>query len=72
MDMVCVLCENPYDEVKREGGKIVTRKADPKSHGLGLQQMERLIKKHGGTMEIETENHVFSVSILLPEAGNKA
>ena len=72
MEMVCVFCENPYDEIKREGGKLVTQKADPKSHGLGIRQMERIVKKHGGTMEIETENNVFSVSILLPEAGKKA
>jgi hypothetical protein len=72
MEMVCVFCENPYDEIKKEGGKLVTQKADPKSHGLGIRQMERIVKKHGGTMEIETENNVFSVSILLPEAGKKA
>ncbi|MBE5861891.1 MAG: GHKL domain-containing protein [Lachnospiraceae bacterium] len=72
MEMVCVFCENPYDEIKREGGKLVTQKADSKNHGLGIRQMERIVKKHGGTMEIETENNVFSVSILLPEAGKKA
>jgi len=72
MEMFCVLCENPYDELKREGGRLVTQKADVKSHGLGIRQMERIVKKHGGTMEIETENNVFSVSILLPEAGKKA
>jgi hypothetical protein len=72
MEMVCVFCENPYDEIKKEGGKLVTQKADPKSHGLGIRQMERIVKKHGGTMEIETENNVFSVSILLPEAGKNA
>ena len=71
MEMVCVFCENPYDEIKKEGGKLVTQKADSKNHGLGIRQMERIVKKHGGTMEIETENNVFSVSILLPEAGKK-
>ena len=69
--MVCVLCENPYDEIKREGGRLVTQKADSKNHGLGIRQMERIVKKHGGPREIETENNVFSVSILLPEAGKK-
>ena len=72
MEMVCIFCENPYDEIKKEGGKLVTQKADSKNHGLGIRQMERIVKKHGGTMEIETENNVFSVSILLPEAGKKA
>lgn len=66
MEMFCVLCENPYDKLRREDGKLVTRKADSRNHGLGIQQMERIVKKHGGTMEIDEKDQIFTVSILFP------
>lgn len=64
MEMLCVFCENPYDELRREDGKIVTRKEDPKNHGLGMRQMKRIAEKHGGTMEIDVKDQIFTVSIL--------
>ena len=64
MDMLCIFSENPYGELQKENGKIVTRKADAASHGFGLRQMERIAAKHGGTMEIETKDQIFAVSIL--------
>ena len=64
MDMICIFCENPYHELRKENGKIVTHKGDAASHGLGIRQMERIAAKHGGTLEIETKDQIFAVSIL--------
>lgn len=64
MDMICIFCENPYKELKKENGKIVSHKGDSVNHGFGIRQMERIATKHGGTLEIDTKDQIFAVSIL--------
>lgn len=36
-------------------------------HGFGLQSIKNIIKKYNGTIEISTENSIFSVKILIYE-----
>ncbi len=69
MDMVCIFCENPYKELKRENGRFVSHKGDAVNHGLGIRQMERIAAKHGGTLEIDTKDRIFAVSILFSMEG---
>lgn len=65
MDMVCIFCENPYQSITKENGRLVTSKSDFKNHGLGIRQMEHIAAKHGGTVHVSTENNLFTISILL-------
>ena len=71
MDMLCIFCENKYEIVKKENGGFATLKADYKNHGLGIRQMKHIAEKYNGTMDITTENNIFSVSILLTASTQK-
>lgn len=57
---------NPYrNEVAYENGEIVTSKADKHSHGFGLKNIERVVEKYDGYMEVNHKNFVFTVDILM-------
>jgi signal transduction histidine kinase len=38
----------------------------PTGTGLGLAIVERIVKAHGGTVEIQSSDHGSTVSVLLP------
>lgn len=71
MDMLCIFCENPYADVKTENGSFVSLKADAKNHGFGIRQIRHIAAKHQGTVEINTDNQIFSVSVLLTTSASK-
>ena len=41
--------------------------SDKDGHGIGLRSVRNIVKKYKGTMEIETHNGIFDVSILMYE-----
>lgn len=65
MEMMCVFCENPYAETKKENGNFVSTKKDAENHGLGLKQIRRIAEKHGGTMNIDDRDGVFRLSVIM-------
>lgn len=65
MDMVCIFCENRYSEINMSAGSPVTLKSDRSSHGLGIGRIQRTAERYGGTVEINTDDGVFSISVLL-------
>ena len=71
LDMLCIFCENPYTDVKSENGSFVSSKADAKNHGFGIRQIRHIASKYQGTVEINTDNHIFSVSVLLTTSTSK-
>ncbi|NLY70759.1 MAG: GHKL domain-containing protein [Clostridiales bacterium] len=57
---------NPFDgEIIEEKGKLLTTKKDKKRHGIGLINIENVLKKYDGTMDINYEDNIFSVTILM-------
>ena len=50
---------------KGESGLPLTSKETKGEHGIGLRNVQEIIEKNGGIMEIQTEDHEFVVSILL-------
>ncbi len=38
---------------------------EEKNHGIGLRSVKNIVERYGGTMEIETHNRIFNVSILM-------
>ena len=71
MDMLCIFCENPYADVKTENGSFISSKADAKNHGFGIRQIRHIAAKYQGTVEINTDNQIFSVSVLLTTSAPK-
>lgn len=71
LDMLCIFCENPFAIVKNEGNRFITLKADHQNHGWGLRQVKHIAQKYKGTVDIKTEDNIFSVSVLLTTSTEK-
>lgn len=70
MNMICIFCENSYTELNNVSGNFVTTKSDRRMHGIGLKRISNIAAKYGGTVDINTENNVFSISVLLVKQKN--
>ena len=71
LDMLCIFCENPFAIVQKEGNRFITLKTDHQNHGLGLRQIKHIAHKYNGTVDIKTEDNIFSVSVLLTTSTSK-
>ncbi len=59
-------CANPYvTEVLYEEGEIISTKTDRKEHGFGLRNIEAVVKKYNGCMNVNHNDGVFTVDALL-------
>lgn len=57
---------NTYNgEVIKEGSTLLTTKKERTHHGIGLENVKKVVEKYQGIMDIEHENKIFSVSLLL-------
>ena len=57
--------ENSYKSTIFEETKgLQTTKKDKKNHGIGLKNVQQIVDKHNGTMEIKTES-LFCITIIL-------
>ena len=56
-------CNGNY---RYEDGKIMTTKTDKNVHGIGIERVSGIVRKHHGYIKIEPMEHSFEVSILLP------
>ena len=60
--------KNPYlsGEIKRDSsGKLKSSKEDELFHGVGLTNVSDIAGKYIGSVDIDTNNNVFSVTVLL-------
>ena len=60
---ITIMIENRTSE-ETKGGIGKTTKKDKKNHGMGLQSVERLVKKYGGELKLERETGIFRVKII--------
>lgn len=61
-----IYVENSYSgTLRQKGTKLLTTKKDSGLHGLGLGNVENIVRKYHGTMKIEKTDDLFSVWILL-------
>lgn len=45
--------------------RMITSKADKKKHGKGIKNVEKIIEKYNGCMEVEVKNQNFTVYVIL-------
>ena len=65
-NQLLIRMENPYaGTLLRQGGRLLTRKTDEGSHGIGLENVRRIVEKYHGLMETDTEDQVFKTKVLL-------
>ena len=58
--------DNPYTgQLRRQGDRLLTLKADGRSHGIGLENVRRIVEKYHGLMETDTEDQVFRTKVML-------
>ena len=57
---------NRYDGILRvKNGKYLTKKEDKENHGIGLENVKRVVEKYDGDIKINTTGNKFDVIILL-------
>ena len=44
---------------------MISDKKYPEEHGFGLKNVEKIVDKYNGVMDIHTDNNVFKVKILV-------
>ena len=64
--MLLIRVSNPFKTaIKTENGKIVTTKADKKNHGYGLRSVDEAVAKYHGTIKIEADENIFTITAAL-------
>lgn len=67
-DLLVISVRNTYTgELRREGERIVTTKKKEEEHGIGIDNIIATIEKYNGDYVIQTENHEFFFSIVIPD-----
>lgn len=64
--LLYICCENPYEgELVKQDGELKTTKKDAAKHGIGLSSVKHICKKYNGSLEVETADNIFRLSVLL-------
>jgi len=64
--LLYICCENPYEgELIKQDGELKTTKKDAAKHGIGLSSVKHICKKYNGSLEVETADNIFRLSVLL-------
>ncbi len=57
---------NSYEgDLLFRNGKYISTKKDKNKHGIGLQNVKRIVQEKNGELQINTENGLFSVKIMM-------
>lgn len=64
--MLFIEIQNSFDHIlKIRHGEFLSTKENCEEHGIGLQNVKRVVGKYNGTMEIRDKNHIFFVRVSL-------
>jgi signal transduction histidine kinase len=65
--LLFIKLENYYvNQLKCVDGMFLTTKKDKQNHGFGMKSINSIVEKYGGSIKISTDNHWFSLMILMP------
>ncbi|HEY8424370.1 MAG TPA: ATP-binding protein [Clostridia bacterium] len=71
-DLLIINFGNYYEsKLKFENGNLVTTKKDQNLHGYGIKSIKMAVAKYGGTVNIDTKDNWFNLSILIPLPKNQ-
>ncbi len=58
--------ENPYvGEISEDNGVLLTTKVEKQNHGIGLQNIKKVIQKYDGILNIDYTGNIFTVSLMM-------
>lgn len=61
--------ENSYfGEIKEQNHRFKTTQDNVAIHGIGLENVKRIVRENGGEIKIFYENNRFRIKVLLYEA----
>ncbi len=63
---VCRIENNYVGEPRNDGVELLTTKENPALHGIGLQNVRRLVEKYSGYIQQEYEKGVYETTVILP------
>jgi hypothetical protein len=70
-NLLIINFDNYYEsKLKFENGHLITTKKDHTLHGYGIKSIKMAAAKYGGTVNIDTKDNWFSLSILIPLQNN--
>ncbi|MBU5425783.1 ATP-binding protein [Tissierella pigra] len=65
-DILFIYVNNSFDgSIVYEGEKMKTTKKDKETHGIELNNIEKILKKYDGTMKVYHTENRFHVDILM-------
>lgn len=65
--LLMIRVENYFEtELQPVSGGFRTTKRDKENHGYGIRSIRYVAEKYGGSLDISTENHWFSLKVLIP------
>ncbi|EJO5349285.1 GHKL domain-containing protein [Clostridium botulinum] len=63
---VIIKIDNPFNgQILMNNDKILTTKKDKSNHGIGIESIKIIVQKYDGSMELQHDNNIFSVTLLL-------
>lgn len=66
-NIMVIQIENYFENsLHFEQGLPLTTKRNPQDHGFGMKSIRYVAEKYGGTITVNTSNHIFSLQILIP------
>lgn len=64
-----IVVTNTFDKLPLKEGKFFrSSKISPGLHGLGMQSIERTVKKYNGNMVVKYDNNIFALEIVMSTA----
>lgn len=64
--MLFINIQNSYQgELEKRNDIYLTTKKDKTKHGIGLQNVKRVVKKYDGSITISDKNNIFDIKIVL-------
>lgn len=70
-DITILQIENYFEnELISVHGLPMTSKNDTNYHGFGLKSIKMTVEKYGGCMTLNTEDHIFILTIVFPNTSN--
>jgi sensor histidine kinase regulating citrate/malate metabolism len=55
----------PNETLKYANGKLITQKADWENHGIGLEILEQIARRYGGSLIVHDEGESFTTHVLM-------
>lgn len=68
--LIIEVSNSTEDNLKYDGSKIISQKDDKLNHGIGISNMEMVVKKYNGTLDIVVGKNKFTLNAMLKVKDN--